>query len=121
MNLRRPNISANKTDLADLLAQHLSAMRLPRGVREYVALEGRKFRCDLAWPLLKICCEVDGGDRSFGRHARAVGMAADCEKANLLTLAGWRVFRFSGTMVKNGQAIAFLERVFRCLEERTTA
>ena len=112
MNARPRNVSANKTDLADLLALHISGARLPRGVREYQAVEGRKFRCDLAWPNLKICVEVDGGDQSFGRHSRAGGMASDAEKQNLLTLAGWKCFRFTGSQVRSGAAIAFLERVF---------
>jgi very-short-patch-repair endonuclease len=109
----RTNVTLNKTDLADLLAMQISGLRLPRGVREYEgAIPGRRFRLDLAWPTLKMCCEVDGGDRMQGRHNRAQGMAADCEKANLLTLAGWKVFRFTGSQVKSGAAIAFLERVF---------
>jgi very-short-patch-repair endonuclease len=110
----RTNVALGKTDLADLLALQISGLRLPRGVREYEgAIPGRRFRLDLAWPTLNICCEVDGGDRMQGRHNRAQGMAADCEKANLLTLAGWRVFRFTGSQVKSGAAIAFLERMFQ--------
>jgi very-short-patch-repair endonuclease len=112
MNMRRPNISSNKTDLADLLALQLRAMHLPTPVREYQAISGRKFRCDLAWPDLLICVEVDGGDLSFGRHSRAGGMASDCEKQNLLTLDGWRCYRFTGSQVKSGAAMAFLQRLF---------
>jgi hypothetical protein len=111
----RTNVALGKTDLADLLALQISGLRLPRGVREYEgAIPGRRFRLDLAWPHLSppVCCEVDGGDRMQGRHNRAQGMAADCEKANLLTLAGWKVYRFTGSQVKSGAAIAFLERVF---------
>ncbi len=106
------NVSSNKNDLADLLAMHISGTNLPRGEREHVPIEGRKFRCDLAWPNLKICVEVDGGDRSVGRHSRAAGMASDCEKQNLLTLDGWRCYRFTGTQVRSGFAITFLQRIF---------
>lgn len=112
VNIRRIDLTRNKTDLADTLALQISALRLPRGVREFKGIEGRQFRCDLAWPNLKICVEVDGGDQSFGRHSRAGGMASDAEKQNLLTLAGWRCFRFTGSQVRSGAAIAFLERVF---------
>jgi very-short-patch-repair endonuclease len=115
MNLRRPNISSNKTDLADLLHLQLRAMHLPTPVREYQAIEGRKFRCDLAWLESKLCVEVDGGDMSFGRHSRAGGMASDAEKQNLLTLAGWKCFRFTGSQVRSGYAIDFLTKVLHGL------
>lgn len=111
------NPARNKSDLADTLLLHIRAHRLPLPVREYVALAPRKFRCDLAWPDLKLCVEVDGGEMMHvhgggGRHNRAQGMASDAEKQNLLTLAGWRCYRFVGAQVKDGTAIAFLERVF---------
>ena len=115
MNMRRPNISSNKTDLADLLALQLRAMHLPTPVREHQAIEGRKFRCDLAWLEAKLCVEVDGGDLMLGRHSRAQGMASDCEKQNLLTLAGWRCYRFTGSQVKSGHAIDFLTKVLHGL------
>jgi very-short-patch-repair endonuclease len=102
----------NKTDLADTLAQHLRAMRLPLPVREYAALAPRKFRCDLAWPDRKLYVEVDGGELMQGRHNRAAGMASDCEKAALLTLAGWVGFRFVGSQVKSGFALRMLEQWF---------
>lgn len=101
------------SDLADLLALHIRAHRLPEPVREYRALPDRKFRCDLAWPELKLCIEVDGGELMQGRHNRAAGMASDCEKANLLVLAGWRCLRFTGQMVKDGRAIALLQDYFK--------
>jgi hypothetical protein len=115
LNLRRPNISANKTDLADLLALQIRAMHLPAPVREYQALEGRKFRCDLAWLEAKVFAEVQGGEYMQGRHSRANGMAADDEKWNLLTLAGWRGFYFTGSQVRSGAAIDFLTKVFHAL------
>lgn len=103
----------NKTDLADTLHVQLRAMRLPAGMREYQALApARKFRCDLAWPDRKLFVEVDGGELMQGRHNRAGGMASDCEKLCLLTLAGWKCFRFTGQQVKNGFALDILMRYF---------
>ena len=43
--------------------------------------------------------------RSYGRHNRAEGFAADCDKLNLAALLGWRVFRFTTDMVTGGKAI----------------
>lgn len=103
----------NKTDLADTLQLQVRAMRLPEGVREYLALApARKFRCDLAWPDRKLFVEVDGGEYIQGRHSRGYGMASDSEKWNLLTLAHWRGFRFTGGQVRSGFALDILTRYF---------
>ncbi len=99
-------------DLADTLYLHICALKLPLPVREYCAISGRNYRCDLAWPERWLCVEVDGGERMQGRHSRAAGMASDCEKQNLLVLAGWKPLRFTGGQVRSGVAIAFLERYF---------
>ncbi len=98
--------NTSRFDLADTLLLHLRASRLPLPVRDYQALLPRKFKCDLAWPALMLCVEVDGGELMRGRHNRAAGMASDCEKQNLLTLAGWRCLRFVGGQVKDGSALA---------------
>ena len=106
----------NKTDLADLLALHIRAMRLPTATREYRAIDGRQFRIDIAFVSHKLAVEVDGGENlpnGGGRHNRAAGMASDSEKQNLLLMAGWRCMRFTGQQVKSGQAIATLEQFFR--------
>lgn len=109
--VRRP--AAQNIDLADLLALHVSGMQLPRGVREFVPFPNqRKFRCDLAWPAHKLCAEVNGGEYTQGRHARAAGMNSDYEKHALLVLDGWQVFWFSGSQVKSGFAIDILQRWF---------
>lgn len=101
------------TDLADLLLFQLRALRLPPPVREHRAIAGRQFRCDLAWPERQLCVEVDGGEHLLGRHSRAAGMASDCEKQNLLTRAGWRCYRFTGSQVKSGHALDFLTSVLQ--------
>jgi very-short-patch-repair endonuclease len=108
-----PNITRNKTDLADTLALHLRAMQLPAPVREYRPWKDRCFRLDLSWPLRLLYVEVDGGELMQGRHNRAQGMANDCEKMALLTLAGWRGFRFVGSQVRNGYALDILQQWFQ--------
>lgn len=105
-------MNARRFDLADSLHQQVRARRLPEAQRDYHALLPRKFKCDLAWPAIRLCVEVDGGELMQGRHSRAAGMASDCEKQNLLVLAGWKTLRFTGGMVRSGAAIAFLERWF---------
>ncbi len=105
-------MNTRRFDLADTLQLQVRALKLPPAMRDYRAIHDRKFLCDLAWPDRRLCVEVDGGELMQGRHSRAAGMASDCEKQNLLVLAGWKTLRFTGSQVKSGAAIAFLERYF---------
>ena len=49
---------------------------------------------DFAWPQegVKVAIEIQGGQWSQGRHNRGAGMQADCEKRNLATKLGWKVY-----------------------------
>ena len=75
---------------------------------EYVFLKPRRFRFDFAWPEHMIAVEIEGGTYTQGRHVTGTGFAKDCEKYNLATLNGWRVYRFTTQMVKDGTAIGFM-------------
>jgi len=73
--------------------------------REYkfAASIGRKFRFDFAWPSAKVAAECDGGQYAFrgGRHATD----ADREKLNYAAVLGWRVLRFSGSMLNDPENV----------------
>ena len=56
-----------------------------------------------------IAVEIEGGTWQQGRHTRGSGFAKDCEKYNTAAAMGWRVFRFTAEMVKDGSAIKFLK------------
>lgn len=73
----------------------------------------RRWRFDLAWPELKLACEVHGGVFTRGRHSRPKGMLNDMEKTSEACIMGWRVVLVSSLEVRNGQA---LDRVRRLLE-----
>lgn len=79
----------------------LAPAGLPEPERELKLIPGRKFRCDFVWRLggSGVVVEVDGGQYAAmgGRH----NSDADREKINLLTLHGWRVLRYSGSMIEN--------------------
>jgi len=93
--------------LEEMFALHVRAAKLPEPIREHVFAPPRKFRFDFAWADRLIACEIDGGTWSGkSRHTTGEGFAKDCEKTNLAALAGWRVFRFTGDMVRSGAAIA---------------
>jgi very-short-patch-repair endonuclease len=89
----------------ETLALHLRANRLEGWEREYRFHATRKWRVDFAWPERKLAVEVEGGTWSGGRHTRGAGFEADLEKYQALTLAGFRLLRFSTAQVVDGRAI----------------
>jgi very-short-patch-repair endonuclease len=95
------------------LALHIRAQRLPAPVREFLPIEGRRFRIDFAWPDRRIALEVQGGNWSGGRHTRAGALNAEYEKVNLLVLAGWRVLLVSPEHIQRGQALAWLRELLK--------
>lgn len=76
----------------------------------------RKWRVDFAFEEHRLAIEVEGGGWVNGRHNRGAGMEKDIEKYNALTLAGWRLLRFTGKTIKSGEALRTIERA---LKERT--
>ena len=90
----------SKSRLERAFETHLKTIGadLPKGKREYRFHKTRKWRFDWAWPDSKLAVEIDGGQwmRNGGRHARD----SDREKMNEAACYGWRVLRFSGSMLK---------------------
>lgn len=98
------------SNLEDLLAWQLAATGLPTPEREHRILPPRRWRTDFAWPALMLAVEVEGGIFTGGRHTSPTGFAKDIEKYNALTLAGWKLLRVTGGMVKDGTALNLVER-----------
>lgn len=69
---------------------------------------GRRWRFDFAWPDYAIAVELEGGIWANGRHTRGLGFESDCEKYNAATALGWRIFRFTPGMVRDGRALAWV-------------
>jgi len=86
--------------------------RLPEAEREYKFHPVREWVFDFAWPERMMSVEIDGGTHTNGRHNRHYGYEEDCRKIAEAILLGWTVFRFTGDMVKNGEAIQFMNRYF---------
>lgn len=99
-------------NLEDRLHWHIQLIELPEPEREYRFCE-RRWRFDFCWPDLMIAAEVEGGTWTRGRHTRGKGFENDCEKYNAAALDGWRVFRFTSNMVRDGRALDTLERAIR--------
>jgi len=76
-------------------------------------IPGRRFSCDLVWPLALLVVEVQGG--IWGRrggHSGGKAQLDDMEKFNLLQLAGYRVLQTTPTGVTDGTLRDLLARVF---------
>ncbi len=87
-------------DLADAFLAFMRKHGVKDFVRDHAPVEGRRFKIDLAHLPSKLAVEIHGGTWARGRHSRHAGMAADLEKARLLTLAGWRCIAFTGEDIK---------------------
>ena len=103
--------------LEEALSFAIGAVQLPEPVREFVPIGGRKWRVDFAWPQHKLAVEVEGGTWSGGRHTTGKGFQNDCDKYNMMTLAGWKVLRVTGKDVDSGRALLLIEAMFRLIEE----
>lgn len=90
---------------------HLSG--LPGWVTEHRFHPVRKWRLDYAWPEMKIALEVHGGVRSGGRHTRGTGFTNDREKMNTAASMGWIIIEATADQIRNGQARAWLNTLFK--------
>jgi very-short-patch-repair endonuclease len=75
----------------------------PEIVHEHVFHPDRRWRFDFAFPDAKLAVEIDGGQWAphGGRHSRD----SDREKLNAAAVLGWRVLRYSGTMLKDPESV----------------
>jgi len=92
----------------ELFLAQLDEYGFPEAEEEYRFHHHRRFRFDFAWPDVMIAVEIEGGTWSGGRHSSGAGYQRDCEKYNLATRDGWRVYRFTTGMVKSNDGIKFL-------------
>ena len=93
------------------MALQIRAAGLPVPVREHRFHPSRRWRFDFAYPDEKIAIEIEGGVWIGGRHTRGSGFTSDCEKYNEAARLGWRVFRLTGEMIRNGYGLRLLESV----------
>lgn len=101
-----------QSDLVLSLLTQIKQVGLPEPKTEYRFDETRRWRFDIAYPDQKIAMEVDGGTWGNGRHVRGQGYENDCTKLNTAVILGWAVLRFTGDMVRDGRAVAQVEKIF---------
>ena len=107
----------SKSELELELALQIKALKFPKPEREYRFHPTRKWPFDFAWPLHMVAVEVEGGapphiDKKTGklvagRHHRQ--LEADMFKYNAAVVLGWKLVRFTGKMIRSGDAMLTLE------------
>jgi very-short-patch-repair endonuclease len=88
----------------ETLDLHLRAYKIPFE-REVCLIPGRKWRVDFYLAQYGAVLEVEGGIWTKSRHGHGKGFEDDARKYNALTLAGFKLLRFSTEMVESGEAI----------------
>lgn len=88
----------------ETLALHLRAYKIPFE-REVCLIPGRKWRVDFYLKQYGAVLEVEGGIWKKSRHGHGAGFEDDARKYNALTIAGYKVLRFSTGMVESSEAI----------------
>ena len=108
IKLTIPRAPKRLSELEESFVLQCRYKKLPKPEREYKFCGWRKWRFDFAWPDQKVAAECEGGHWSGGRHTRGSGFEKDCEKYNVAQNLGWRVFRFTKSMIDSGEAIEFM-------------
>lgn len=98
-----------KGDAMQLLLLDVRAFGVPFETEHRFA-PPRRYRWDLAFPERMVAVEVDGATWTGGRHTTGRGHQTDCEKRNLGTLMGWRIFTFSTSMIRDGAHMDVLSK-----------
>lgn len=99
-----------------LAALRLYGRDIPQPVREYRAVEGRRFRWDLAWPEHRLLVEINGGIYTRGRSGHTgASLAKDFDKLNAATVAGWRSLVFGPMDCKPRLLMATVETIRRAI------
>jgi very-short-patch-repair endonuclease len=116
-----PKESWLETDFLFLWKEFASA--LPEPEHHYCYSTSRK-HVDFAWPTLWVAVEMEGGGKKTGkdgqrggRHHREPGYTNDCQKYNGLTMAGWRLLRYTAIDMKE-RPIQVIEEVAEFVRQR---
>lgn len=100
---------AKRTALEDAFLRTVRALGLPEPTREMRFAIPRKWRFDFCWIDKMLAVEIEGGIHIQGRHNRGQGFEVDCEKLNAATLKGWRVLKFTRSMIESWEAAKTVE------------
>ena len=99
-----------RTEVEDLLESQMQEAGLSGFVREYQAIEGRRFRWDFAFVKDRLLIEVQGGVWVKGGHSTGVGITRDNEKFSLASVNKWFTIPVTTDHVKSGQALEWIKQ-----------
>ena len=103
----------SKSDLEATLAYQLRVAGVTGWEREHRFHLKRRWRLDFAFVSDKLAVAVQGGTWSGGRHVRPAGYELDCIKHAEAAILGWRIIPVTSAMVKDGRALALIERALK--------
>ena len=104
-------VSVTRVSALELeMLRQIQAAQLPTPKLEHRFHPTRRWRFDFAWTHQHLALEVEGGVWCSGRHTTGSGFTADCIKYNVALTLGWKVLRVTGSQVKSGQALVWLEQ-----------
>ena len=84
------------------------------GVSQFKFHPTRQWAYDRGWPELMFVIDIDGGEwMKRSGHNTGNGMRRDREKDCEALLAGYKIMRFTGDMVDEGVAAAYIEKLFK--------
>lgn len=86
---------------------------IPTPEREAKFHQTRNWRVDFMWRQQKLAVEIEGGIYNRGRHVRPAGFKNDILKYNALSIAGYKLLRFTPDMLDDPQTV--LETVRKAL------
>lgn len=107
----KPKTPAPNGDV-DLLCWQLNNVGIPHE-REHRFHDTRKWRFDIAFPVVKLAIEIDGGLFVDGGHSRGRARIKDMERDIAANLLGWLVVRMPPEWIKPGTALAHIEQLIK--------
>jgi len=97
-------------EAAFVIAWQLYAPDCERPLEQYRFCPGRRWAFDFAfpWATPPLAVECDGGQ--WAAHGGRHNTDADREKLNAAAALGWRVMRFSASMLRDPEAVVAMVR-----------
>lgn len=105
--------------LESQLSFQIRCVGLPEPVMQYRLTESkRRYAWDFAWPVERLLVDVQGAIWVDHKgHNSGTGVTRDCTKLNLATLAGYRCLLVTGNQIDSGEALQWIERALKTVEE----